>query len=273
VSQRSVRPGLAGPPREPVSTPLAVVTLAAGRDTRCAWENEAGGLTFEVGDGPDRVFIKWAPRGSDVDLGAEAARLAWAAPFSPVPVVIQQGSDAQGSWLVTRALPGRSAVDLRWVADPGPAVQAIGIGLRALHDALPVESCPYSWSAADRLGAVQRRAATGLVNAGQWHEENRGMTVGEALERLAAPPAVDRAVVCHGDACTPNTLLTDDGRWSGHVDFGALGVGDRWADLAIATWSTVWNYGPGWEDPLLAAYGVAPDPGRTRYYRLLWDLG
>jgi hypothetical protein len=44
-------------------------------------------------------------------------------------------------------------------------------------------------------------------------------------------------------------------------------------DLAIATWSTTWNYGPGWEIPLLDAYGIAPDPERTRYYRLLWDLG
>jgi kanamycin kinase len=50
---------------------------------------------------------------------------------------------------------------------------------------------------------------------------------------------------------------------SGHVDLGALGVGDRWGDLAIATWSAEWNYGPGWEDALLRAYGVAPDPLRT----------
>ena len=41
----------------------------------------------------------------------------------------------------------------------------------------------------------------------------------------------------------------------------------------IATWSTRWNFGPGWEPTLLDAYGVEPDPSRTRYYRLLWDLG
>jgi kanamycin kinase len=41
----------------------------------------------------------------------------------------------------------------------------------------------------------------------------------------------------------------------------------------VAIWSTVWNYGPGWEEPLLEAHGIAPDPGRIRYYRLLWDLG
>jgi aminoglycoside phosphotransferase len=53
---------------------------------------------------------------------------------------------------------------------------------------------------------------------------------------------------------------------------GRLGVSDRWADLAIATWSLDWNYGHGWGPDLLAAYGVADDPRRRRYYRLLWDL-
>ncbi len=79
---------------------------------------------------------------------------------------------------------------------------------------------------------------------------------------------------CRSEAtCAPNTLLTDDGRWSGHVDLGSLGVADRWADLAVATWSTEWNYAPGWQEFLLEAYGTEPDPERISYYRLLWDLG
>lgn len=79
---------------------------------------------------------------------------------------------------------------------------------------------------------------------------------------LPAPPTTDRLVVCHGDPCAPNTLLHEDGTWSGHVDMGTLGIADRWADLAVATWSTEWNYGPGWEGALLDAYGIAP-PTRT----------
>ncbi len=71
----------------------------------------------------------------------------------------------------------------------------------------------------------------------------------------------------------PNTVLSGDGGWSGHVDLGSLGVADRWADLAVATWSTEWNYGPGWQELLLDTYGVDADPERTAYYRLLWDLG
>ncbi len=49
------------------------------------------------------------------------------------------------------------------------------------------------------------------------------------------------------------------------------GVADRWADIAVAAMSTTWNFGPGWEEPLLAAYGVAPDATRLAFYRALWD--
>ena len=93
------------------------------------------------------------------------------------------------------------------------------------------------------------------------------------LARVQDIPPADRLVVCHGDACAPNTLVGDDGSCIGHVDLGRLGVADRWADLAVATWSTVWNYGPGYEDLLLAKYGIAPDPECTAFYRRLWDLG
>ena len=77
---------------------------------------------------------------------------------------------------------------------------------------------------------------------------------------------------CHGEACSAETLLDDDGRWMGHVDLGRVGVADRWADLAVATWSTVWNYGPGHEDRLLAVYGIARSR-RTEFYRWLWNSG
>jgi len=122
-----------------------------------------------------------------------------------------------------------------------------------------VEECLFDWTVERRLSAAAGRAADGNAFA-------------MAAARLGKPPSIDRLVVCHGDACAPNTLLTNDGHWSGHVDLGSLGIADRWADVPIATWSTEWNYGPGWENLLLSAYGVTADPLRTRYYRLMWDL-
>jgi kanamycin kinase len=138
----------------------------------------------------------------------------------------------------------------RWLAAPDVAVRAIGAGLRALHDRLPERTCPFEWSAASRLAALSPAARP----------------------RLSEPPPVDRLVVCHGDPCAPNTLIDDDGRCCGYVDFGELGVADRWADLAVATLSLGWNY-PGrvWEAEFFTAYGVEPDPARIDYYRRLWQ--
>ena len=54
---------------------------------------------------------------------------------------------------------------------------------------------------------------------------------------------------------------------------GDGGVADRWADLAVAAWSTEWNYGPGYDGLVYSGYGVAPDAERIAYYRRLWDAG
>jgi kanamycin kinase len=195
-------------------------------------------------------FVKWAPHHPELDLAAEAERMRWASPFVRVPDVLEVGGDDDGSWLRTVALPGRSAVDPHWQAQPRIAARAIGAGLRVLHDRLPVADCPYSWTVETRTGWV-----TGSERA--------------ALRRDAPP--VDRLVVCHGDACAPNTLIDDRGEPAGHVDLVYLGVADRWADLAVATYSLAWNYSGDWEDELLDAYGIARDEERITYYRRLWD--
>ncbi|WP_432563418.1 phosphotransferase [Kineococcus sp. SYSU DK003] len=215
------------------------------------WVNALGGTTFALDGAHGRLFCKWAPAGVALDLAAEATKARWAARWLPVPDVVEHGAAAEGSWLVSRALPGRSAVEPDWIARPATAVPALARGLRRLHDTLPVAGCPFDWGVPYRL------------------ERAVGDTGG-----LQDPPPVDRLVVCHGDACCPNTLLDDAGGEAvGFVDLAGLGVADRWADLAVATLSLGWNYGPGWEATFLAAYGVDPDPVRTDYYRRLWDVG
>jgi kanamycin kinase len=236
-------------PLSAVAVPDVVVALARGADLRPVWVNDYGGVTFRTDD--DR-YIKHGPRNAETSFAGEAERLVWAAPFARVPRLLEVGGDATHEWMVTAALPGRSAVDVRWLDEPATAVRAVGEGLRALHEALPVDGCPFDWTVPARI-----------ANA-----EARGIQVPVALRE---PPPIDRLVVCHADACCPNTLVGDNGHWSGHVDLGALGVGDRWADIAVASMSTAWNYGEGWEDALIEAYGVEPDRVRLSYYRDLWN--
>jgi kanamycin kinase len=240
-------------PLSPPPVPAVVGRLANGRSVRAVWVNEEGGATFRVGsDIPDiagREFIKVANAGS-ADFAGEARRLQWVARYVAAPQVLGFGVDGDCAWLRTGGLPGLSAVHPRWLASPDVAVRAIGAGLRMLHDRLPVRSCPFDWSLTSRLA---RLSAAGRSRPGE-------------------PPPVDQLVVCHGDACSPNTLIDDDGRCCGHVDFGDLGVADRWADLAVATLSLGWNY-PGrvWDAELFAAYGIEPDPARIDYYRWPWQ--
>jgi kanamycin kinase len=246
--------------------------MAGDRSVRVVWRNEIGGLTFELLGTADRRFVKWGPPDHAAIFRAEAVRLRWAGAFTPVPTVLDLDSDDEGAWLVTKGLPGDSAVAQRWLDDPASAVRAIGEGLRAFHDALPVDTCPFSWSAEDRVADARARARRGAFAGAQRLLVGTSVSLTDALAAVGDPPTIDRLVVCQGDACAPNTLIAPSGMWSAHVDLSSLGLADRWADLAVATWSLEWNYGPGWEAHLLEAYGVDPDPERTAYYRLLWDL-
>ncbi|MCX7522071.1 aminoglycoside 3'-phosphotransferase [Microbacterium sp. STN6] len=263
---------IAAVPAESAAVPDRVTALSNGDEIRPVWRNVLGGMTYRLGaDTPRDRHVKWVPAGTpELDLEAEAERLAWVQPFASVPHVIDAGADETGSWLVTTTLPLRSAVDPRWIADPRTAVTAIGEGLRRFHDTVPIERCPFTWSVEERMRRVDERIASGEQSA-KWAPEHRALSVHDARAILAAPPPLD-AVVCHGDACAPNTLLDDWGAFAAHVDLGSLGVADRWADLAVAAWSTEWNYGPGWEDLLISAYGAGRDDERIAYYRLLWDL-
>lgn len=236
-------------PGASVDVPDRVRELAGGAALTPVWLNGIGGLTFRT---DDARYIKWGPLDLEASMRDEAERMRWARRWITVPEVLDQGQDDAQEWLVTVALDARSAVDPRWSTEAEAAVRAVGAGLRALHDALPVAECPWEWSVEARIANAAERDV--VVPADLHH----------------APP-IDRLVVCHGDACMPNTLLDDEARPVAFVDLAALGTADRWADIAVASMSTVWNFGEGWEDTLIEAYGVEPDRERLAYYRRLWD--
>jgi kanamycin kinase len=221
--------------------PEVVLRIAGTRKPELVWRNELGGLTFRIGS----EFVKWNPRETGVDLARERVRLAWLEGRHPAPRVVSYGEEGSAQWLVTEAVAGTSAVGDRWRARRSQAIRAIAHGLRAIH-AVPIDGFPAHWS-----GEV-------------W--------VGRTPESLGPRPPVHDPVLVHGDACAPNTLVADDGRWTGNVDFGDLAIGDRWADLAVASMSLDWNFGTGHQDEFFDAYGIEPDLDRIRYYRALWDL-
>lgn len=223
------------------AVPEIVLEVASGRPAELIWRNELGGLTFRIGD----AFVKWNPSHTGADLDRERLRLEWLAGRHPAPQVIDHGEDGGAQWLVTAALRGESAVGDTWRARRSEAIQAIASGLRALH-AVAVDEFPEGWTSE--------------------------VWVGRTPASIGPRPPVEEPVLVHGDACAPNTLISTEGQWSGHVDFGDLAVGDRWADLAVASMSLDWNFGAGHQDELFEAYGIEPDVERIRWYRALWHL-
>jgi len=221
--------------------PQIVVDRAVDGLAELVWRNELGGLTFKVAD----QFVKWNPRSSGIDLERERVRLQWISGLHPAPDVVAFGSDEEAQWLVTKALRGESAVGDQWRARRAEAINAIAAGLRAIHS-IPVDDFPAN-----------------LVSE---------VWIARAPDSIGDRPPITDPVLVHGDACAPNTLISPAGEWTGNVDFGDLSVGDRWADLAIASLSLDWNFGEGHQQELFDAYGVEPDVERIRYYRALWEF-
>jgi kanamycin kinase len=247
--------------------PEAALALLNPNDVaRPVWQNLIGGLTFRVRPGraspctPEYEaaggarYLKYSPASAstEVPLSAEVSRLQWAGEYIAVPKVLDFRVLPTGEEvLLTSAILGRSAVDPYWKARSSEAATAVGKGLRQLHDALPVKDCPFSWSVADRVS-------------------KQGLTPDDAAQFQQTTPELD-LVVCHGDPCVPNTILTDFGTVAGYVDLGELGVADRWADLAVAARNAEWNYGAGCDKYVYEGYGLAPNQEKIGFYLSLWD--
>lgn len=62
-------------------------------------------------------------------------------------------------------------------------------------------------------------------------------------------------VLLHGDYCLPNIML-DNWKWSGFIDLGNGGVGDRHVDLYWGAWTLCFNLKTDrYRDRFLDAYG------------------
>jgi kanamycin kinase len=131
--------------------------------------------------------------------------------------------------------------------------------------------CPFD----RRLAVTVPEALAAEVDLDDLDDERLGRTRDDLVAELLTtrPPEEDLAV-CHGDLCVPNVLFDPETcQVTGVIDTGRLGVADRWVDLAIATRSLGSDdnpqYGPQAAARFLDAYGVAPDPAKTAFFRLL----
>jgi kanamycin kinase len=253
--------------------PAQMARYVEGWGRSLAWESGPGVSTWLM-SGPDgqQRYLKTAPADAAVPLRAEAVRLRWARGAGlPVPAVLAACRAGPAEWLLTESLPGCSAVDPALMAEPELLVPLLADGLRRFHQA-PASDCPFRFGIAEALARVDERVQAGQIKPEDMHAEHAHLSPAAALAELERlRPGSEDLVVCHGDYCLPNVLVSGH-TVAGFVDLGELGVADRWWDLAVGSWSVTWNLGPGWEELFLASYGVARDDRRIASYRLLYDV-
>ena len=259
----------------PAAAPPLPPSLAARLDD-CAWHRnlvgEAGAAVYRLHRaGRGDLYLKHGRGESAQALVDEVARLRWLATRWPVPALAHFEADADEAWLLTRAVPGRTAYE--WLQQ-APArtpqiVAALAHALAGLH-ALPVERCPFNAHPALRLADARARLDAGRVDADDFDDARAGWSpedVWRELQRLL-PLAVD-PVVSHGDYSLDNLLLDADGRLTGVIDVGRAGVADRYQDLAIL-WNCLGEFGADAQALLFTAYGISqPDPRKLDFHLCL----
>lgn len=161
----------------------------------------------------DGCFLKMAARGR-LERAAVLQEYFHRKGLSAPLVAFDQ--DAERDYLLVERVPGRSGLEKldrpEWLADQ------LGESLRALHG-LDASDCPVTDVNEQAIALYERE-------------------VGRAYDGDLS--VLQKDALVHGDCCLPNILFSDGG-FSGFIDLGEGGLGDRHFDLYWAIWSLGFN--------------------------------
>lgn len=255
----------------PASIARAIEGYAWSRDA--VGKSEGTVFRLRSASGLPDLFLKHGSGHAALDVADEAVRLGWLAGKLAAPKVHAVAGGPDAFWLLTAALPGRTAAralsEARDDAEADALLEAIAAFVRRLH-ALPVATCPFDAGQARRLADARERMAQGRVDADDFDPVRVGWKPEQVwLQLQALRPDTIEPVVAHGDLTLDN-LLVHQGAVSGCIDVGRLGVADRYQDLALL-WRSLGD-APRLQRRLFDALGIAQvdfDPRRLQFHLVL----
>ena len=184
-------------------------------------------------DKDDGYYLKRSPKGTlerearltryfhDLGLGAE--------------VLAYHSLDED--WLLTRRLAGEDLTHPSYLADPKRLCDTLSERLAYLH-ALPCDGCPLIHKTAYFAIAETNYRAGRFDPSYADNPDLTPETAWQAVETGKHRLASD--TLLHGDYCLPN-LLFSDWAFSGLIDLGNGGIGDRHVDLFWGAWTLRYN--------------------------------
>lgn len=219
-------------------------------------------------DDEQKPFFK----SEQVKLGhiSEADAVEWLQGKLPVPELIDRFETDTEGWLVTKALDGDSL--LAYEGDEKTVLRVMCEGLEALAS-VDVTDCPLGGYGTRALPYARANAEMMTAFPDDREDWNNFPSPMALYDWLAAnEPKIASPGLVHGDYCLPN-IFAKNGHFSGVLDLGWCGVGDRWLDIALGVRSLGFN---GFHDNVTAKLcemlHVEQRDDLIRYYILLDEL-
>ena len=187
-------------------------------------------------DKDEGYFLKRAPKGA---LYQESIMTQYFHTKQLAAEVLTYASYEQ-DWLLTRRLSGEDCISQKYLDDPIRLCDTLAELLRRLHDE-SYDDCPVMNLTAQRLSGARENYRMNRYDRSLF-PDNWGFRSAEeaygVIRRDGGSLKTD--TLLHGDYCLPNVLL-DNWKFSGFIDLGGGGVGDRHFDLFWGIWSLFFN--------------------------------
>lgn len=230
----------------------------------------------------DDMVLKIQERSAETDN--EFKVIKWLNGRLPVPEIIEYGEAEGKVYCLMTKMPGLMACDKSYLEDFGTLIDLTVQAMEMLWS-VDIADCPCCCLLDARLEAAAYNVHNNLVDMENTEPETFGeggfASPEELLLWLCDNRPKEEPVFSHGDFCLPN-IFAENGRVTGFIDLGKMGVADRWQDIALCYRSLKDNfegkysgggkYGGFYPEMLFERLGIGEDPEKLRYYILLDEL-
>lgn len=211
----------------------ALVSKAEIYDSSCSPEARVYYIKSDKG-----YYLKKAKRGT---LTAEARMTEYFNSLRLSPPLVSYVADSDNDWLLTEECHGEDLTCSTYLENPTRLCDSLAATLRTLHET-DFSGCPVQDRMSSYFSTVQANYENGVFDL--------SLFSGSSFEFDSAKKAYDlflgcRDILCgktllHGDYCLPNVIF-DNWNFSGFIDLGNGGVGDRHVDVFWGLWTLNFN--------------------------------